>query len=164
MKIDYIKVGKIANTHGIRGELKVLPLTDFEDRFSADHHFYLGEEKKTVRIDKVRFHKGAMIMSFDEFDNINEVEKYKGDFLYINKEDRVILPEDTFYVDDLIGFSVYEEEQLIGTLKEIQTSYVNDIYLVDTGEGELMIPCVKEFILGVDLEAKKINVRLIEGM
>ena len=162
--MDYIKVGKIANTHGVRGELKIQPLTDFEERFSEDHSYYIGEEKKEVHIKSFRNHKGMLIISFKDFDNINQCEKYKGDFLYVSKEDRYELPEDSYYVDDLIGFDVFEEDEKLGVLKEIQTSYVNDVYIVKTSEGQIMIPAVKEFILEVDLKERKILVELIEGM
>lgn len=162
--MDYIKVGKVANTHGVRGELKIQSLTDYDERFSEEHSYYIGEEKKEVHIKSFKHHKGMLLMAFDEFDNINQCEKYKGDFLYVSKEDRFGLPEDSYYVDDLIGFEVYHAGEKIGVLKEIQTSYVNDIYMVDTPKGDIMIPAVKEFILDVDLEEKRITVDLIEGM
>ncbi|NMB15230.1 MAG: ribosome maturation factor RimM [Gallicola sp.] len=162
--MDYIKVGKIANTHGVRGELKVQSLTDYDERFSEGHSYYIGEEKKEVHIKSFRNHKGMLIMVFEEFDNINQCEKYKGDFLYVSKEDRYELPEDSYYVDDLIGFEVLHEGEKIGVLKEIQTSYVNDIYIVETPGGDIMIPAVKEFILEINLEDKRIFVNLIEGI
>ena len=162
--MDYIKVGKIANTHGVRGELKIQSLTDYDERFSGKHSYYIGKEKKEVHIKSFRNHKGMLITAFDEFDNINQCEKYKGDYLYVSKEDRFDLPEDSYYIDDLIGFSVLYKGEKIGVLKEIQTSYVNDIYIVDTPKGDILIPAVKEFILEINLENKEIIVDLIEGM
>lgn len=162
--MDYIKVGKIINTHGIKGELKLQLLTDFPSRFEEEIAFYIGEGGTEVHIEKSRFHKGVMILAFKEFDSINQVEKYKGEFLFVHKDNRVELPEDTYYIDDLVGFRVVEEGKEIGILKAIQTDYGNDVYIVKTNKGDVSIPGVKEFILKVDLDQKEIQVKLIEGM
>ncbi len=164
--MEYTIVGKIINTHGIKGQMKIYPLTDNVERFKKLETAYLGQEKLKVSIDKVDFFKNLVILKFKEFDNINEVLKFKDSDLFIDDKDRVVLPENHFFIYDLLGIDVYDmEDKFIGTIKDVIQGPSNDIYLIKSiDDKEFLIPAVKEFIKLVDIERKKMSIDPIEGM
>lgn len=165
--MDYIQVGKIINTHGIKGEIKIYPLTDDIHRFDSLKTVYLGEDKIEVEIEGVKYHKGIVILKFKEFDNINEILPYKGEFLYIDSMDKVVLPEDHFFLFDVIGCTVFtKDEKRLGSISRVIQSASNDIYIVQDDERnkEYMIPAVKEFFVSIDVDNKRIIIDPIEGM
>ena len=165
--MEYIKVGRIINTHGIRGELKVFPLTDNLDRFDDLKIVYIGNNKEKVEIEQVKYHKGLAIIKLKEFDNINQVLKFKDDFLYIDVEDKVELPEDHYFIFDIVDCNVYDTKgRKIGVVTDVLQYTSNDVYVVKDKEKnkEYLIPAVKEFVVDIDVENKKIIIDPIEGM
>lgn len=165
--MDYIKVGRIINTHGIRGELKIFPLTDDINRFDDLKIAYLGNNKEKVEIEEVKYHKGLVIIKFKEFDNINQVLKYKDDFLFIDINDKVQLPENHYFIFDIVDCTVYDTKgQKIGIVTDVLQYSSNDVYVVRDHEKnkEYLIPAVKQFVVDIDVEHKKIVIDPIEGM
>ncbi|NLN15092.1 MAG: ribosome maturation factor RimM [Tissierellia bacterium] len=165
--MDYTIVGKIINTHGIKGEVKVYPLTDDIERFSDLEKVYIGDSKKKFHIDRVRYHKGFPIIGFREIQDINEVLPYRDEYIYVDQEDRIVLPEDHYFIHDLIDCSVYDmDNNLIGILKDVIQYTANDVYVVkdEANRKEYLIPAVKEFVKEVDIENKRIYIDPIEGM
>lgn len=166
-KMDYIQVGKIINTHGIKGEIKIYPLTDDIHRFDGLKIAYLGDDKIKVEIERVKHHKDTILLKLREFNNINEILPYKGEYLYINEEDKVTLPEDHFFLFDIIGCTVFTKEgEKVGIISQVIQSASNDIYVVrdDKKNKEYLIPAVKEFFISVDIGDKRIVIDPIEGM
>lgn len=164
---DYTIVGKITNTHGIKGELKVFPLTDDMERFDYLKRAFIGENKIEVNLEKVRYHKNLAIIKFKEYNDINDVLKFKDNYIYVDDEEKVILPKDHFFIYDLIGSQVFDmESKLIGTLINVLKGPSNDVYVVKNMEKdkEYLIPAVKEFIIEVNILDKKIKINPIEGM
>src|SRR5699024_3460264 len=166
MNMELIKVAQILNTHGIKGGLKIRPFTDFIDRFSEDITYYIDSENNPVHIENYRVYKGLVYINLKEYNDINDVLIFKGKNIYIDKKDRYELPEGLYYISDLIGFKIIDENDgEIGVLKEVLTTYANDVYVVDLGNSkEVLIPAVKEFIIDIDSQENKIFVKLIEGM
>ena len=163
--MEYIRVGYVANTHGIKGDLKIYPLTEEPDRFEQDIDFYIGDENLKVKIDKTRFYRGMVYIKLENYDNINDVLKFKGKYISIDKKNRIELPKDTYYISDLIGMEIVNKGEIIGVVKDVLLNSTNDIYICETSsKKEFMIPVVKEFVKIVDLEQRKIFVELIEGM
>lgn len=164
---NYTIVGMITNTHGIKGELKVFPLTDDMERFNYLKQAYIGEDKTKVNLEKVRYHKNLAIIKFKEYNDINEVQKFKDNYIYVDDEEKVILPKDHFFIYDLIDSQVFDmESNLIGTLADVLKGSSNDVYVVKNSEKnkEYLIPAVKQFIIKVDILEKKIIINPIEGM
>lgn len=163
--MDYIKVGQIIGTFGIRGEIKLFPITSDINRFSKPANYYIGIDGPTVTVNKYRQDKNLVIIKFNEFDNINLVEQYKGEYLYVSSDDLMELEDDQYYYHDLIGLKVYEKSEYIGEIIDIIENPTNDIYVVKTAEGlEFYLPAVKQFILDVDLQNGSMEVKLIQGM
>lgn len=159
--MNKIKVGDIINTHGIKGELKILPTSD--ESFDRDINYYI--EDLELQVEYSRFHKNAVLVKFKNYNNINEVLKFKSKSIYIKEEDLSDLEEDEYYVKDLVESKVINDNnEEIGTLVDILEYEANDVYVVISESREYLIPAVSEFILDIDTENKIIKVKLIEGM
>lgn len=155
-------IGKIINTHGIKGELKIEPYTFDINRFSKLESIYVGEDLEVFYIKKVRTNNFVYLV-FKDNENINNVEHLKGRFIYIDDDDRLELSEDQYYVSDLIGKEVYDtSDNYIGILKDVLEYPANDIFLIESDDKKIyQIPAVKEFIKSVD---SVIKIKIIEGM
>lgn len=163
-----LRVGVITSTHGIRGEVKVFPTTDDRNRFYELKDVILdtGKEQKTLEIEHVKFFKNMVILKFKGFDNINDIEIYKGKDLLVTRENAVELGPDENFIADLIGLSVVTNEgEELGVLKDVMQTGANDVYVVErTDKKELLLPAIKQCILDVDLESGKITVHVMDGL
>lgn len=165
---DLLKVGIISSTHGIRGEVKVFPTTDDPQRFKKLKNILLdsGKEKRNLKIQSVKFFKQFVILKFEEIDDINDIEKYKGSGLYVTRDQAVKLQKDEYFIADLIGLTVTaQEEKLEGTLKDVMETGANDVYVIELTDGrELLLPAIKECVLSVDIEKGEMKIRLLDGL
>ena len=165
---DMLWVGVFANTHGIRGEIKVFPTTDDVTRFKKLKTLYLdkGTEFMKLEVSSVRFFKNMVIMKFKGIDNINDIEKYKGKDLLIERKQAVPLQKNEYFICDIIGSNVVTEKgEEVGTLKEVLQTGANDVYVVKTKEGkEVLFPVIDECVLDINTEEKVVTVRLMPGI
>jgi 16S rRNA processing protein RimM len=165
---EYLRVGVISATHGIRGEVKVFPTTDDINRFRDLEKVILdtGKEHIELEIEGVKFFKQQAILKFKGIDTINDVEKYKGKDLLVTRENAVKLEEDECFIYDIIGSTVITDEDLeLGELTEVMSTGANDVYIVTTKEGkEILLPSIKECILDVDVTNKMIKVHILPGL
>lgn len=165
---ELLQVGIISSTHGIRGEVKVFPTTDDVNRFKQLKKVYLetGAVHKPLEIQQVKFFKQFAILKFKEFDDINQIEGFKGRGLFVPREDAVPLKQDEYYIADMIGLKVFtEDEKEFGTLKDVMETGANDVYVVASHEhGEVLIPAIKSCIIEVDVKAGRMTVRLMKGL
>ena len=165
---QFLQVGVISSTHGLRGEVKVFPTTDDAERFLDIEYVLLdtGKELRRLNIQNVKFFKNLAILKFEGIDNINDIEMYKGRELWIPREEAQELGEDEYYVADLIGMEVLlENGEKFGVLRDVMETGANDVYIVDSVEhGEVLLPAIKECILDVDLEKNTMTVHLMKGL
>lgn len=164
---DLLKVGVITTTHGVRGEVKVFPTTDVERFLDLEYVFLdTGKEKRKLEIENVKFFKNLVILKFKGIDNINDIEKYKKRELWVTREEAQDLGEDEYYIGDLIGMDVVlEDGTSFGTLKDVMETGANDVYVVETTQGEeVLLPAIKECILDIDVNGNKITVHLMKGL
>lgn len=165
---DYLRVGVISNTHGIRGEVKVFPTTDEKERFDDLEYVYLdtGKEKLKLEIQNVKFFKNMVILKFKGIDNINDIEKYKGKDLLITRDQAVPLEPGQFFLCDVIDSRVVEENgNTVGILKEVLTTAANDVFVVTMDDGkEVLLPVIDECVKDIDLENKLVTVYLMPGL
>ena len=163
-----LRVGVISSTHGVRGEVKVFPTTDDPKRFKKLKTVMLdtGREKLTLNIEQVKFFKNMVILKFKEFNDINEIEKYKGKDLLIIRDQAVKLAPNENFIVDLIGLKVVTDEGVeFGTLKDVMETGANDVYIIDGNDGkEYLFPAIKQCILNIDLEAGVITVHILDGL
>lgn len=168
MNQKFFKVGSITTTHGLKGEVKVYPTTDDPKRFKRLKQVLLEEKSgfKTLNIKSVKFFKNLVILSFDEFEDINQVESLKGKSLFVDRDNALKLQKNEYYVADLIGMKVIDEnDNELGSLKDVLITGANDVYAVEMNDGkELLIPAIKECILHVDIENELMRVHLLDGL
>ena len=165
---DFLKVGTITTTHGVRVEVKVYPTTDDPERFLDLKRVLVdtGKEMVPLTIKGVKFFKNLVILKFSEIDNINDVINYKGMDLLIPRDEGVELDEDEYYIADLIGMEVYlEDGTRYGTLKDVMETGANDVYIVKKESGgEILLPAIHGCILDVNPEEGKMTVHLMKGL
>lgn len=163
--LDLIEVGQIVNTHGIRGEVKINSWVDDLSEFEDFEEYFYKKSGEFVKLTPktLRFHKNCAIVKFEEISDMTQAETFKGTVLFTEKSNN--LPENVYYVGDLIGLSVVSEGKEIGKVTDVFKTGANDVYEVKTEDGKKgYIPAVSEFIKEIDMESGKIEVSLIDGM
>ena len=162
-----LRVGVISSTQGVRGQVKVFPTTDDAKRFKTLKKVILdGREPLELSIEQVKFFKNMVILKFKGYDNINDVETWRQRDLLITRDQAVELKEDEYFITDLIGLTVVnEEEAVLGRVKDVLETGANDVYVVElTGGKELLLPAIKDCILNVDLEGGRMKVHVLDGL
>ena len=165
---DMLRVGVISSTHGVRGEVKVFPTTDDVNRFKKLKTVILNiaPEPVVLHIESVKFFKKMVILKFQEFNNINEIEKYKGKDLLIRRDQAVKLGPNENFIADLIGLRVVTDEGGdFGVLEDVLQTGANDVYVIrGKDEKEYLVPAIKQCILDVDLESQTVTVHIMDGL
>lgn len=165
---ELLQVGVITSTHGVRGEVKVFPTTDDVRRFKRLKEAILdtGKEQIVVEIEGVKFFKQFAILKFKGFDNMNDVERFRQKSLYVSRKNAVRLNRNEYFVADLIDIVVFDEnEQELGVLTDVITTGANDVYEIKMKDGrELLLPAIKQCILDVDIEGRKMKVHVLDGL
>ncbi|MRG85423.1 ribosome maturation factor RimM [Salinibacillus xinjiangensis] len=170
MDNQMFNIGKVVNTHGIKGEVKIIKITDFDERFEKGNKvFWFAEDgKKTLslEIDGHRIHKNFHLLHFKGYDSINDVESLKGGTLKISEEQQTSLEEGEFYYHQIIGCAVVTEDGTeIGIVKEILTPGANDVWVVKRkGQKDVLIPYIESIVTDVDVENKRILIHPMEGL
>lgn len=167
MKQKTLQVGQVVNTHGLRGEVKVVPWTDAPDVFEEFDHVYadIKKEKTTLKIQGIKYQKANLIVKFEGIDHIEEAEKLKNLTLYVDRE-QLGEPEEGYYICDLLGCTVETDEgAVLGKVVDVFPTGSNDVYVVRPAEGkDILLPVIDDVILSVDIEQEKIVVHLLEGL
>ena len=167
---EYLNVGKIVNTHGIRGEVRVISQTDFpEERYRNGAELTLFRENKEplpLIVSGHRKHKNFDLLTFEGYPNINDVEPFRNGILKVTKDDLVDLAENEFYYHEIIGLEVVEEDgTIIGKVKEILSPGANDVWVVQRkGKKDALIPYIESVVHTIDLENGQVTVEIPEGL
>ncbi|GLX71177.1 ribosome maturation factor RimM [Paenibacillus glycanilyticus] len=171
MSKKYYNVGKLVNTHGLRGEVKILPQTDFADsRFAPGSKLSLQHpdngQSLVVEVVSAKEHKGMYIVKLKGYNDINEVEKYKGWVLKIAEDELEDLEDGEYYYHEIIGCKVVTEDgEELGNISDILRPGANDVWVVDMPKKkQLLLPIIDEVLLKVDVANKTVTVRLLEGL
>ncbi|GEN55758.1 ribosome maturation factor RimM [Halolactibacillus alkaliphilus] len=166
----YFNVGKIVNTHGIKGEVKVVRITDFEDRFKPGQSLFLFQKNALkpliVTVKSHRMHKGFDMLMFEEYSNINEVEPLKESILKITADYQTPLDEHEYYYHEILGCNVETTTgKKLGEIKEILSPGANDVWVVkQAGQKDLLIPYIEDVVKVVDVEQKRVTIEPMEGL
>lgn len=166
--VEYLKIGQIINTHGVKGELKIYPLTDDIKRFKKLKQVWMESPDgyRALKVEGVKFVKEFPILKLENIATMNDAEKLKNEYIYVDRENAVKLPKDTYFIADLIGIQVFsEDEKLLGTLTDVLSTGANDVYEITPPEGKsFLIPAIGDVILDVDIKGHRMKVRLLEGL
>ena len=162
--MKYVRIGKIVNTHGIKGELRILSDFKYKDKvFKKDFIIYIGKEKKEEKINSYRFHKIFDMITLYNYNNINDVLKYKGEYVFINRED-LILNNNEYLDEELIGFKINYNNLDNIVVKSIE-KYNNIKFLkVNYNDKFKLIPLNNGIIENIDFNKKEITIKDIKGL
>ncbi|MDO4552190.1 MAG: ribosome maturation factor RimM [Bacillota bacterium] len=161
---DMLRLGKVTGAAGLKGELRVYPYTDYKEKFQELSYVLMDDKPR--RIEKVRYHKNLAILKLEGIEDRSGAEACREKELFIRRADAPPLPEDSYYVADLLGLTVQKEDgEVLGRLKDVILHSAQDLYEVERPGGKsFLLPAVDEFVKDVDLEKGVITVRLIEGL
>ena len=168
MKQSFFEIGQIVNTFGIKGFVKINPFTDDLERFEELKSVFVVKNKELIemQIEEVKYHKHLVLVKFKGIEDINMAEKYKGCYIKIKRENARKLPEGTYFIADLIGIKVYDEDgNLLGKVDDIYNNKSTDIYVIKDDLGkQILLPSTKEVIKQIDVDEEKMVVHLIDGL
>ncbi|MDH4068795.1 MAG: ribosome maturation factor RimM [Ignavibacteria bacterium] len=167
MSTTLCAIGRVVKVFGIKGELVVEPMTSLPERFSDLHEVFVGatdQEVSRQQVESVRVGQKGIRLRFEGCIDRNQAEAFIGSFLFVPESERISLPEGSYFIDDLVGFRVVAESgEPLGVLTEVMQLPGQDVYVVESGKGQVMVPAVLEFIRSVDLKERVMVVRLIDG-
>jgi len=166
--IEYLEVGKIVNTHGVKGEVKIIPLTDDPKRFLKLKWVFIDKNSvlEKYNIETVKFFKDMVIIKFKEINNMYEAEALKGLYMKVDRENAVKLPKDSYFICDIIGCEVFEDDgSRLGVIKDVLKTGSNDVYVVARDNNtEVYLPALKSVVKNVSISDRKIVVSVPEGL
>ena len=162
----YLAVGLLRKPHGLRGDLLLEIYTDFPERLKPGTKIFAGDKHQPLKITRRRPHNDGMILGFEGISTPEEAGKYRATVVYVPSADRPTLPEGQYYHHEIVGLTVIDEAgTTLGELSEIIITGANDVYVVTPAQGkDILLPALKEVILGVDLSAKTMRVHLLPGL
>lgn len=158
MKLQYLEAGEIVTTHGVRGEVKLMPWADDAQFLCSFSRVLIGE--KTYKVENCRVQKTCNLLKLQGVDTMEQAQSLRGSIVKIYREDA---PEDLIFAAELVGIQVFAEGKLLGEVAEVLDYPGNKVYVVK-GEQEYMIPAVKQFVHSIDLDKNEMQVTVIEGM
>lgn len=161
--MKYVLIGKLVNTHGLKGEVRILSDFKYKDRvFVPGMKFYLGKEKKEILVTSYRHHKMFEMIMMDGYNDINQVLGFKGMYVFVNKED-IKLNDGEYLDEDIIGLTVYYNDKELGIVRRIENHNGNYVLFI-TGDSEVLIPYNNSFIESINLDKKEMTVKNIDGL
>ena len=168
MSNDFIVIGKVVSTQGNKGEINVLPLTDSIDRFkNLDNVFLRNKNSQIVlNVEKIRIKKDTIILKLKDIENIEEARMIVGFFLEIERKNAVKLSKNTYFIFEIIGLEVYDENNIfLGKVENVIRTGSNDVYVVKKkGKEELFIPAIHDVVKNISLEKKRITINMVDGL
>ena len=165
---DFLEIGQIVNTFGVKGMVKVVPFTENVERFAELKSVFLEKNNKIEekKVEETKFHKNMILVKFKNIETIEEAEKYVNAYLKVDRQNAIELKENEFFIADLLGSEIYTDENvLLGKLEDIFNTGSNDIYVVKDEKGkQILLPAIADVIKNIDVVNKKIIVHLLEGL
>lgn len=160
--MKYIYIGDVVNTHGLKGEVRLISNFEYKKRvFKKNFKLYIGRSKEEVKINTYRVHKEYDMLTFEGLTSIDDVIIYKGDKVYINRDDLKIKG---YFNEDLIGLEVYSDDKYVGKVEFIMKNKAHNILVVTEEDKKSLIPNIPEFVSKIDLDNKRIDIKAIEGL
>ncbi len=165
VETEFLAVGRVLRPHGVRGELLLDVLTDFPERLKEVETVYLGDDAEPHVLEKVRFHRGQLLIRLADCADRNAAEAFRGQLVQIRIEPAAPPPPGSYYHHQIIGLqAVTDAGERLGEIAEILETGANDVYVVRGEHGELLLPAIKSVILAIDLDAGCMTVHLLEGL
>lgn len=165
MKKDFLEIGKIVGTHGVRGMIRIQPWSDNGDFLTKFKNFYLENGKTKIEMDKITPHGNVVISAIKGVNTIEDAEKLRNQILYIKRSDAK-LPEGRYFVSEIIGSKVIDAEtdEQIGTLTDVSQTGANDVWHIKKGEKEYLVPAIPDVVIDVDIDNDVVKIKPLKGI
>lgn len=165
MKKQYLEAGKIVTTHGIKGEIKIMPYTDYPELLCEFDRLFLGKNHEEINVERSRVFKNMVIAKLEGYDTPEVAEKLRNKILYMHRDD-LELDEDTYFIQDLIGIEVSDADSgfVYGKITDVMQTGANDVYVVQGKDREYLIPAIPEVVITTDIDANTMTIRPLEGL
>lgn len=164
MKKEYLEAGKIVTTHGIKGEVKIMPYTDTPELLCEFERLFFGKDKTELYIERSRVSKNMVIAKIEGIDTVEAAEKYRNKILYMHRDD-FELDENTYFIQDLIGMEVKDADTdfVYGKITDVLQNGANDVYVIQ-GDREYLVPAIPDVVISTDIESDLMIIRPLEGL
>lgn len=165
MKKAYLEAGKIVTTHGIRGEVKIMPYTDTPELLAEFDRLFIGRNKDELTIERSRVFKNMVVAKIEGVDTPEDAEKLRNKVLYMHRDD-LELDDDTYFIQDLIGMEVRDadSDELYGIIDDVMQTGANDIYVVKSADRELLVPAIADVVVSTDIDGGIMTIRPLDGL
>jgi 16S rRNA processing protein RimM len=165
MKKEYLEAGKIVTTHGIRGEVKIMPYTDVPELLAEFDRLFIGKNKDEVIIERSRVFKNMVIAKIEGVDTPEAAEKLRNKMLYMHRDD-LELDDDTYFIQDLIGMEVRDADTdvVYGVIDDVMQTGANDVYVVKGAEREYLVPAIADVVVSTDIDGNVMTIRPLDGL
>lgn len=165
MKKEYLEAGKIVTTHGIRGEVKIMPYTDTPELLAEFGRLFIGKNKDELIIERSRVFKSTVIAKIEGVDTPEAAEKLRNKVLYMHRDD-LELDDDTYFIQDLIGMEVRDadSDELYGVIRDVMQTGANDVYVIKGDEREYLVPAIADVVVSTDIDGNVMTIRPLDGL
>lgn len=165
MKKQFLEAGKIVTTHGIRGEVKIMPYTDTPELLAEFDRLFIGKDKNELVIEHSRVFKNMVIAKIEGIDTPEAAEKLRNKLLYMHRDD-LELDEDTYFIQDLIGIEVRDADSgfVYGRISDVMQTGANDVYVITGGDREYLVPAIPDVVISTDIDAELMTIRPLDGL
>lgn len=164
MKKEYLEAGKIVTTHGIRGEVKIMPYTDTPELLCEFDRLFIGKDKAELYIERARVAKNMVIAKIEGIDTVEAAEKYRNKVLFMHRDD-LELDEDTYFIQDLIDMEVQDADSgfVYGKITDVLQNGANDVYVIK-GDREYLVPAIPDVVISTDIDSNIMQIRPLDGL
>lgn len=164
MKKEYLEAGKIVTTHGIRGEVKIMPYTDTPELLCEFDRLFIGKDKAEIYIDRARVAKNMVIAKIEGIDTVEAAEKYRNKVLFMHRDD-LELDENTYFIQDLIDMEVKDVDSgfVYGKITDVLQNGANDVYVIK-GDREYLVPAIPDVVISTDIDSNIMLIRPLDGL
>lgn len=164
MKKEYLEAGKIVTTHGIRGEVKIMPYTDTPELLCEFDRLFIGKDKSELYIERARVAKNMVIAKIEGIDTVEAAEKFRNKILFMHRDD-LELDEDTYFIQDLIDMEVKDADSgfVYGKITDVLQNGANDVYVIK-GDREYLVPAIPDVVISTDIDSNIMQIRPLDGL
>ncbi|MCR5600432.1 MAG: ribosome maturation factor RimM [Ruminococcus sp.] len=165
MKKEFLEAGKIVTTHGIRGEVKIMPYTDSPELLAEFDRLFIGKNHEEVNIERSRVFKNTVIAKLEGIDTPEAAEALRNKVLYMHRDD-LELDDDTYFIQDLIGMEVRDADtqQVYGTIADVMQTGANDVYVIKGADREYLVPAIADVVVSTDIDGNIMTIRPLDGL
>lgn len=165
MKKQYLEAGKIVTTHGIKGEVKIMPYTDYPELLCEFGRLFSGRNHDEIIVERARVQKNMVIAKLEGIDTPEEAEKLRNKILYMHRDD-LELDEDTYFIQDLIGVEVKDADsgEVYGEIADVMQTGANDVYVVRGVDREYLVPAIADVVVSTDIDSNIMLIRPLDGL